>query len=348
MFRVVRAAVVGLIGVVVVAPAGSAETARASTGTTASISAASSTATASTGSITDRSRAFARINNYAYPRNKEVFKIRVDMRAGETRLIKSKLQVTANPKMTDSLVVVGHRLVCRPMNVADRSYYTITSRNVRRGATDTSYNSFFFTAPKTGAYVCETLIDGGRPKIHSAPTGDPGKLTNWSTITDSSWLAVGAPRSFARQSFLYRSASPAMYPGDTTRTFNQMTFRPRSSTERFHQTVYLTSCTSRSGSRDSVTDKDVCVRPKAGAEASVVVLTRVRAYDAAGRECMTRTAKQTRVTITPEVHHRQYTFPFSVDLSPSCRDRVQVTTQLGSVKGNSIMVHRQGMILRTD
>lgn len=60
-----------------------------------------------------RAAAFARINNYASPRNKEVFKIRVDMRAGETRLIKSKLQVTANPKMTDSLVVVGHRLVCR-------------------------------------------------------------------------------------------------------------------------------------------------------------------------------------------------------------------------------------------
>lgn len=64
-----------------------------------------------------RAAAFARINNYASPRNKEVFKIRVDMRAGETRLIKSKLQVTANPKMTDSLVVVGHRLVCRPMKL---------------------------------------------------------------------------------------------------------------------------------------------------------------------------------------------------------------------------------------
>ena len=60
-----------------------------------------------------RAAAFARINNYASPWNKEVFKIRVDMRAGETRLIKSKLRVTANPKMTDSLVVVGHRLVCR-------------------------------------------------------------------------------------------------------------------------------------------------------------------------------------------------------------------------------------------
>lgn len=342
MFRAGRAAAVGLIGLAVVAPVSA---------TTANASASGSTSdlTSTTSSITDRSRAFARINNYASPRNKEVFKIRVDMRAGETRLIKSKLQVTANPKMTDSLVVVGHRLVCRPMNVADRTYFTITSRNIRRGATDTSYNSFFFKAPRTGAYVCETLIDAGRPKIKDAPAGDPGKYTNWSTITDSSWLMVGAPRSFAKQSFDYKAASPVMHPTSTTRTFNRLVFRPNKSTMRFHQTIYLTSCTAASGSMDPVTGEYACKTSfSKKADASIYAVATVKAYDKWGKNCATYNRIQKRIYVSTEVHHKQQLEPFAVTLSPSCMDHVEVSTKLGSVKGVPIMVHKQGMILRTE
>ena len=38
------------------------------------------------------------------------------------------------------------------------------------------------------------------------------------------------------------------HPTSTTRTFNRLVFRPNKSTMRFHQTIYLTSCTAASGS----------------------------------------------------------------------------------------------------
>lgn len=268
----------------------------------------------------------------------------------ERRLARGIVSAKMPTTTSDTHLVLWTQTTC----VGNDGTYPVSMTNVeniKRGATLHLRPTFIYTAPTPGTYHCMVYIKSNRPRpVDSRPE------SNVYNIQPNSRLEVTEPLpAAARQRFEPNSKS---YLVDAkvhrSRDANNFDWVAPPGLKKFsvHGGLYLTACTSASGSSDPAQgSKYLCTREHRSRSGGIVktrltVLQKKR--NAAGycRSAYAPSAAGRETFISRNIHHKIVTYDMTVPIStsPACSRTFRIKLLVSWVRGSSIMIHQQGTL----
>lgn len=221
----------------------------------------------------------------------------------------------------------------------DRRTMTI-ARNIRRGQTVRLRPGFLYTPTITGDHRCEVALRTGRPR-----PARYGGASNTVRLAPGGQLRVSRADDAVSESFRPGRPSPLVRRGRPLPTFAAV--RIPSTMPRFQIAfaTYLTSCTSRSGSYDTISGRYTCPQ-RLVRRSDSRVRVRVLLAQLGGGTCGRRVALVDQVVrVDKHLHHLPFWRGVSGELRPDCGDAV-ARLSFTTLSATPVVVHRSGTLLR--
>lgn len=267
----------------------------------------------------------------------------------EKRRVQAQLNIAMPWTASDELLVGTYTIYCAPAGSNSGGNKISGSQNVLRGRTMSLNPHYLFTATVPGDYHCWVRVVSGRPR----PT-DSRISSNVFFVSSGSHLqstSVLHPRS--SQGYTPREPSTVIKwgrSGDVA--VADVTAPVFTNSLNVSGDLWLTTCSSRAGSKDPVTGKYLCdgLINRAG---SIVVTKVVVAQGRVGggycKISYPSGSSGRRTFISKDVHHRLIfeSGATAVSNEIGCTRKFRIKIHVKHVGGAAVAIHNQGTITTT-
>lgn len=261
---------------------------------------------------------------------------------GEQHWVTATIDVSMPATATDDALVVWIQLSCRGPGGKTSMY---VAENVTPGDHLVQTPRFIYEAKDPGKHSCRVYLKSNRPR----PSSSSPESNVW-TAMPSSDLSIGPAIAGAGQAF--SPQEPASVITDSPYRAEPLRWTAPKGVDEFvaRGDVFLTACTSASGSHDPVIGADACesrYRDRSGSTVKTQLVVQQLRATGSGFCREWRFPDDGRpFELTRDIHHKslQHEHQVPVSNAAGCSRTFVISVEVQRLDGAGVMVHRQGSL----